>query len=107
MSTGREQPGREDRFRATYASAYDDVLPFLERRVHPSHAEELAAEVFLTAWRRFDDLPLHPPAASVAVRRGSRHGAQSQPRDRAPERTWACASRTPPPSRRRPPSGMA
>lgn len=50
-------PDRESRFRALYADAYPDVLRFAQRRVHPSHAEDVAAEAFLVAWRRFDDAP--------------------------------------------------
>jgi RNA polymerase sigma-70 factor (ECF subfamily) len=29
----------------------------VQRRVHPDHAEDVTAEAFLTAWRRFDELP--------------------------------------------------
>jgi hypothetical protein len=32
-------------------------LRFVERRVHPSQAEDIAAEVFLVLWRRLDDVP--------------------------------------------------
>ena len=34
-----------------------DVLRFAQRRVHPSHAEDVVAEAFLVAWRRLDDAP--------------------------------------------------
>jgi RNA polymerase sigma-70 factor, ECF subfamily len=51
------QPDREGRFRALYADAYVDVLRFAERRVHPSHAEDVVAEAFLVAWRRLDEAP--------------------------------------------------
>ncbi len=50
-------PSREARFRAVYEATYDDLLRFAQRRVHPSHAEDVAADVFLVAWRRLDDLP--------------------------------------------------
>lgn len=50
-------PDREARFRALYADAYADVLRFAQRRVHPSHAEDVTADAFLVAWRRLDDLP--------------------------------------------------
>jgi RNA polymerase sigma-70 factor (ECF subfamily) len=51
------QPSREARFRAVYEATYDDLLRFAQRRVHPSHAEDVAADVFLVAWRRLDDMP--------------------------------------------------
>lgn len=47
----------EDRFRAAYHCAYADLLRFVTRRVHPSHAEDVVADVFLVAWRRVADLP--------------------------------------------------
>lgn len=51
------KPDREVRFRAIYADTYVDVLRFAQRRVHPSHAEDAAADAFLVAWRRLDDAP--------------------------------------------------
>ncbi|MGZ4580553.1 MAG: RNA polymerase sigma factor [Nocardioidaceae bacterium] len=50
-------PDRETRFRALYADAYQDVVRFAQRRGHPSHAEDLAADTFLVAWRRLDEAP--------------------------------------------------
>lgn len=47
----------EDRFRAAYTATYPDLLRFVTRRVHPSHAEDVVADVFLVAWRRVADLP--------------------------------------------------
>ena len=43
--------------RALFTDAYQDVLRFAQRRVHPSHAEDVVAEAFLVAWRRLDDAP--------------------------------------------------
>jgi RNA polymerase sigma-70 factor (ECF subfamily) len=51
------QPDREGRFRALYADAYLDVLRFVQRRVHPSHAEDVVADAFLVAWRRLEEAP--------------------------------------------------
>ncbi|GAA6524890.1 sigma-70 family RNA polymerase sigma factor [Intrasporangium sp. DVR] len=50
-------PGREQRFARLFDHAYAPVLRFVERRVHPSHAEDVVADVFLVAWRRLDELP--------------------------------------------------
>ncbi|GGN61885.1 DNA-directed RNA polymerase sigma-70 factor [Actinoplanes lobatus] len=51
------KPDRESRFRALYADTYADVLRFAQRRVHPSHAEDVVADTFLAAWRRMDVAP--------------------------------------------------
>lgn len=50
-------PERERRFTELFTETYAAVLRFVERRVHPSHAEDLVSEVYLVAWRRFDDMP--------------------------------------------------
>lgn len=56
-SPARAGASPEADFRQLYASSYGDVLRFVQRRCHPSHAEDVAAEVFLVAWRRYADLP--------------------------------------------------
>ena len=56
-STPGSPAAREARFRAVYEATYDDLLRFAQRRVHPTHAEDVAADVFLVAWRRFDEMP--------------------------------------------------
>lgn len=48
---------REQRFRALYDAVYVDLLRFVRRRVHPTHAEDVVGEVMLVAWRRLDDVP--------------------------------------------------
>lgn len=49
--------GRTSAFEALFTRTYPDLLRFVARRAHPSHAEDVAAEVYLVAWRRFDDIP--------------------------------------------------
>jgi RNA polymerase sigma-70 factor (ECF subfamily) len=49
--------GREERFRSLHLETYADLLRFVERRVPGSEAEDVVSTVFLTAWRRFDELP--------------------------------------------------
>ncbi|WP_073838613.1 RNA polymerase sigma factor [Micromonospora sp. CB01531] len=48
---------REERFRSLHRDTYADLLRFVERRVPPGEAEDVVSTVYLTAWRRFDDLP--------------------------------------------------
>lgn len=43
--------------------AYADLLRFMRRRVHPSHAEDVVGDVMVVAWRRLDDVPLDVSAA--------------------------------------------
>ncbi|MCE1178366.1 MAG: RNA polymerase sigma factor [Micrococcales bacterium] len=64
---------REVRFQALYAAAYEDLLHFAQRRVHPSHAEDVVAEAFLVAWRRLDDLPSRPGDARAWLFGIARH----------------------------------
>ncbi|MBU2667849.1 sigma-70 family RNA polymerase sigma factor [Actinoplanes bogorensis] len=53
-----KDPGeREHRLRRLHAENYPDLLRFVERRVPPSEAEDVVSTVFLTAWRRLDDVP--------------------------------------------------
>lgn len=52
----KETPAEAD-FRGLYERTYGDVLRFVQRRCHPSHAQDVSAEVFLVAWRRYADLP--------------------------------------------------
>jgi RNA polymerase sigma factor (sigma-70 family) len=52
---GRE---RRQRFDALFASHSSDVVAYCSWRAGPpSDAQDAVAEVFLTAWRRLDDLP--------------------------------------------------
>lgn len=48
---------REARFRAVFEATYADLLRFAQRRVPLGAAEDVTADVFLVAWRRYDDLP--------------------------------------------------
>ncbi|PZG21274.1 RNA polymerase subunit sigma-70 [Micromonospora craterilacus] len=57
MSEQRHVPEREARFTRLYEATYADLLRFIQRRVHPTHAEDVAADAFLVAWRRLEDLP--------------------------------------------------
>ena len=54
---------REQRFREIYDAAYVDLLRYVRRRVHPTHAEDVVGDVMLVAWRRLDDVPVGSSAA--------------------------------------------
>ena len=54
---------REQRFRALYDAVYVDLLRFVRRRVHATHAEDVVGDVMLVAWRRLDDVPTDLSAA--------------------------------------------
>lgn len=62
-STNALSREREQRFREMYDAVYVDLLRFVRRRVHPSHAEDVVGEVMLVAWRRLDDVPTDLSAA--------------------------------------------
>jgi RNA polymerase sigma-70 factor, ECF subfamily len=49
-----------DRFKALYERHYPAVLRYAARRVGAEAARDIAAETFLTAWRRLDRVPPEP-----------------------------------------------
>jgi RNA polymerase sigma factor (sigma-70 family) len=48
---------KAERFRRLHAQHYADLVRFVERRVPGHEAEDVISTVFMTAWRRYDDLP--------------------------------------------------
>ncbi|MDJ0665046.1 MAG: sigma-70 family RNA polymerase sigma factor [Acidimicrobiia bacterium] len=48
------------RFRSLYADHQPDVLAYFLRRLSREDAVDATADVFLTAWRRIDDVPDNP-----------------------------------------------
>ncbi|MGW1767308.1 RNA polymerase sigma factor [Streptomyces sp. NPDC002073] len=48
----------ERRFTAIYREHYRPVEAYVVRRIEPDGVTDIVAEVFLVAWRRFDDMPL-------------------------------------------------
>jgi RNA polymerase sigma factor (sigma-70 family) len=48
---------RERRFDALFASYSSDIVAYCGWRARTSDAQDAVAEVFLTAWRRLDDVP--------------------------------------------------
>ncbi|HEX5741273.1 MAG TPA: sigma-70 family RNA polymerase sigma factor [Pilimelia sp.] len=51
----------EQRFTAMYRECYADVARFVHRRATDVDVAEVVSQVFLTAWRRFDDVPQEAP----------------------------------------------
>jgi RNA polymerase sigma-70 factor (ECF subfamily) len=72
----------EERFRELYASTYADVLRFVLRRAHASHAEDVTAEVFTVAWRRLAQVPASPGEAKAWLLGVARHTLQNSGRGR-------------------------
>lgn len=76
--------GRPERFAALFAAHYGAVHAYSSRRVGPDAADEIAAETFLVAWRRFDDLPTEPlpwlygVARNIVRRHRAKTGRQLQ-----------------------------
>lgn len=56
MSTG----DREAAFEMLFRSTHDRILTYALRRSDPGEAEDIVAETFATAWRRFDAIPPDP-----------------------------------------------
>lgn len=68
---------REQRFRLLYDAAYVDLLRFVRRRAHPTHAEDVVGDVMLVAWRRLDDVPADHSAARAWLFGVARHTLQN------------------------------
>lgn len=47
----------EERFAEIYGSYFRQINAYCRRRTSQDRADDAAAEVFLTAWRRIDDIP--------------------------------------------------
>jgi RNA polymerase sigma-70 factor (ECF subfamily) len=53
----RSDPALERRFRRVFDEHHDQVYAYCRRRCDVETAREATSETFLTAWRRFDDMP--------------------------------------------------
>lgn len=58
MAAVSDEPAR--RFAAVYEATYPAVYAYASRRVGPGAADEVAAETFVVAWRRFEAVPSDP-----------------------------------------------
>jgi RNA polymerase sigma-70 factor (ECF subfamily) len=57
------------RFERLFRSEADAVRSFALRRADPADADDVVAETFLVAWRRFDDMPSDPRPWLLSVAR--------------------------------------
>ncbi len=78
---------REARFAALYQDRHAAIHAYAARRVGPHAADEIAAETFLVAWRRWDAIPAEPLPWLYGVARNVvlRHWEQSARQQRARE----------------------
>jgi RNA polymerase sigma factor (sigma-70 family) len=58
-----------ERFERIYRENFRPVLRFAAARIDPERAKDVAAETFLVAWRRLDDVPAEPRAWLFGVAR--------------------------------------
>ena len=58
-----------DRFERIYRENFRAVLRFALGRIDPERAKDVAAETFLVAWRRLDDVPAEPRPWLLGVAR--------------------------------------
>lgn len=80
---------RTERFRALFDACYGPVCAYARRRIGPADVDDLVAEVFTTAWRRLDDIPVDrelPWLYGVARRTLANHRRGAARRDRLAQR---------------------
>jgi RNA polymerase sigma factor (sigma-70 family) len=69
MSQPAECDGRTARFERLFRAEYPAVAGYVRRRAEPGLVEDLVNEVFLVAWRRFDQIPQDPRSWLLGVAR--------------------------------------
>lgn len=53
-------PLRSDRFSVVFRAHHPAVRRYVQRRCWPDGVDDVVAETFMAAWRRFDDVPRDP-----------------------------------------------
>ena len=88
---GRVSDVRAERFSRLYEDSYGAIHAYACRRAGHEAADEIAAETFLVAWRKFDALPAEPlpwlygVARNVVLRHHNEHARR--------QRAWAALER--------------
>ena len=59
-----------DRFESLYVAHAGAVRTFAMRRAGAAEADDVVAEVFISAWRRLDDVPANPMPWLLGIARG-------------------------------------
>lgn len=72
-----------ERFERLYRANYAAVLAYALRRAGAEQAHDVAAETFLVAWRRLDDVPADPRAWLLGVARRTLANQRRSDRRRA------------------------
>jgi RNA polymerase sigma-70 factor, ECF subfamily len=60
VSGVRTGEDRSARFEVFYCARYQEIAGYIRRRVVQSEADDVVAQVFTVAWRRFDQVPVQP-----------------------------------------------
>ncbi|MBM0124155.1 RNA polymerase sigma factor [Pimelobacter simplex] len=80
MSESSRSPSGQQEFTTLYEREYGDVLRFIQRRAGPDRAEDAAAETFLVAWRRLEEIPAGHDASRAWLFGIARHVLLNQRR---------------------------
>jgi RNA polymerase sigma-70 factor (ECF subfamily) len=75
----RDNGVRERQFEALYTAHYSAIAGYVLRRVAAQEADDVIAQVFTVAWRRFDDVP-PPPDDRLWLFGVARHSVADQRR---------------------------
>ena len=60
MMGSRQDDGQAGRFEAFYTAHFQEIAAYVRRRVPPADADDVVAQVFAVAWRRFGTVPAPP-----------------------------------------------
>lgn len=63
MDDNEHSPPDEPAFVRLYEATYAGLRRFLERRIDPAHVDDVLADVYVVAWRRFADVPTEEDGA--------------------------------------------
>ncbi|ROR72859.1 RNA polymerase sigma factor [Bogoriella caseilytica] len=76
-------------FRRLFESVYDDLVRFTERRAAAAAVDDVVAETFLVAWRRWHELPADPADVRPWLFAVARHTLANSHRGRRRSRAVA------------------